>query len=137
MARCRLRPQAEADLEAIGDHIARDNPIRAMSFVDEVMATCRRLAASPLIGRARSDLQDGLRSFPHAGYLIFYRSLPDGVEIVRILHGAATFPACSEPLRKLAQSDGVLQDQAVVNVADLQGDLGVGGYCQLAAATRR
>jgi plasmid stabilization system protein ParE len=27
-------------------------------------------------------------SFPHGGYLIFYRPLPDGVEIVRIIHGA-------------------------------------------------
>jgi toxin ParE1/3/4 len=33
-------PRAEADLEEIGDYIARDNPARAISFLDELRAHC-------------------------------------------------------------------------------------------------
>ncbi|WP_008538835.1 type II toxin-antitoxin system RelE/ParE family toxin [Bradyrhizobium sp. CCGE-LA001] len=29
----------------------------------------------------------GLRSFPVGNYVIFYIPLPDGVEIVRVMHG--------------------------------------------------
>jgi toxin ParE1/3/4 len=38
-------PQAEADLEAIGDSIARDNPRRAASFVRELREQCRKTDA--------------------------------------------------------------------------------------------
>ncbi len=31
-----LSPLAEQDLEAIGDYIAQDNPIRAISFMEEL-----------------------------------------------------------------------------------------------------
>jgi len=31
----RLRPKAVEDLEAIGDFIATDDPVRAVTFVDE------------------------------------------------------------------------------------------------------
>lgn len=40
-------PQAERDLEAIGDYIARDNPRRALSFLQELRAQCRKLLLAP------------------------------------------------------------------------------------------
>lgn len=40
-------PQAELDLEVIGDYIARDNPCRAASFVRELQVQCRKLVKSP------------------------------------------------------------------------------------------
>jgi len=43
----RLRPKAVADLEAIGDFIAVDNPARAVSLIDELRAVCARIAATP------------------------------------------------------------------------------------------
>jgi plasmid stabilization system protein ParE len=44
MSRYRLRPQAQADLEAIGDYIAADSPSRAVAFVEERSLACKRLA---------------------------------------------------------------------------------------------
>ena len=38
---------AEADLEQIGDYIARDNPARALSFVRELARSCLELAEMP------------------------------------------------------------------------------------------
>ena len=45
------------------------------------------LVENPLAGRERRELRDGLRSFPVGNYVIFYVPLPDGVEIIRVMHG--------------------------------------------------
>jgi toxin ParE1/3/4 len=81
-------PRAEADLEGIGDYIARDNPARAISFLDELRAHFHRIAATPASYPAREDLAAGLRMAVHGRYLTPFRTNPDGVRIERILHGA-------------------------------------------------
>jgi toxin ParE1/3/4 len=40
------------------------------------------------MGRNRSDIVPGIRYFPVGNYLIFYRETGQGVEIIRVLHGA-------------------------------------------------
>ena len=40
------------------------------------------------MGRLRDELAPFLRSFPVKNYLIFYRPIDEGIEIVRILHGS-------------------------------------------------
>jgi toxin ParE1/3/4 len=40
------------------------------------------------MGANRDRLGSGLRSFPVGNYLVFYRTVPDGIELVRLLHGA-------------------------------------------------
>jgi toxin ParE1/3/4 len=60
-----LSPRAVADLEEIADYIARDNPIRAASFVAELEAKCRAVAASPGLYPARTDLAPRLRMAVH------------------------------------------------------------------------
>ena len=42
-----LTAAVEADLESIGDYIAQDNPIRALSFVRELFRSCTELADMP------------------------------------------------------------------------------------------
>lgn len=90
-----LSAAAEADLEQIGDWIARDNPLRAASFVFELRQCCNGLAEHPLrfqlVGRFASR---GIRRRVHGAYLIFYRPDDAGVTVLRVLHGARDF----EPL---------------------------------------
>jgi len=88
VARLRFTESAERDLADIGNFIARDNPISAARFVSRVEEQCQLLAAHPLLGRPRDELVPGLRSLPLGRYVIFYRALDDGAEIVRVLHGA-------------------------------------------------
>ncbi|MEI7824063.1 MAG: type II toxin-antitoxin system RelE/ParE family toxin [Chlorobiaceae bacterium] len=45
------------------------------------------MADSPHIGRSRTELLAGLSSFPFGRYIIFYLIIPDGIEVVRVLHG--------------------------------------------------
>lgn len=86
-------PKAVDDLERIGDYIARDNPRRALSFVDEVREHCRELAEFPLAARGFPELGEGARITPHGNYVILYRVILDRVRIERILHGASDIMA--------------------------------------------
>lgn len=47
-----------------------------------------RLASMPGLGRSQEHRRPDLRSWPVGSYLIFYRPLADGVEVVRVLHGS-------------------------------------------------
>jgi toxin ParE1/3/4 len=40
------------------------------------------------MGRLRPELVPKLRSFPVGEYVVFYRSIRDGIEVVRVLNGA-------------------------------------------------
>lgn len=87
-----ITPLAAQDLEEIGDYIAQDNPIRAGSFVTELLAQCQKIALNPVGYRARPELSDGLRSCAHGNYVIFFEFTPDQVLIIRILHSARDIP---------------------------------------------
>jgi toxin ParE1/3/4 len=89
-----LSPRAAADLEEIADYIARDNPIRAATFVAELEAKCRAVAAAPKLYPLRTDLAPNLRMAVHRRYLVLYREIPDedAVRIERVLHGVRNLP---------------------------------------------
>ncbi|MGK9170155.1 type II toxin-antitoxin system RelE/ParE family toxin [Inquilinus limosus] len=89
-----LSVEAESDLEAIADFIAKDNPARALSFVQELRASCRSLAdmpmGYPLVLRYEKQ---GIRRRVHGNYQIFYRVDGEQVHVVRVLHGARDYEA--------------------------------------------
>jgi toxin ParE1/3/4 len=84
----RLRPQTEADIEAIALYIAEDNPSAAKRWYDDIQLRCQRIGEMPGIGVARPEVRPELRSFPVGNYLVLYRQIDEGVEIVRVVHGA-------------------------------------------------
>ena len=59
MRQLEYSPEATADLADIGAYIARDDPRRARSFVDELEARCAGLTEYPDSGRARPELAAG------------------------------------------------------------------------------
>lgn len=83
--------RAEADLEEIGNYVALDNPLRALSFIAELRSACARLSAFPEAAPLRPELGKGLRGQPHGRYLIFYRVSGEVLRIERILHGNRLF----------------------------------------------
>lgn len=82
------RPRARDDLADIWDYIADDSEARADAFIETIDRKFQTLAGRPGIGRLRDELKPSLRSFPVGRYVIFYFPLPDGVDIVRVLHSA-------------------------------------------------
>ena len=83
----RKSPQAEIDIAAIWDFIAEDSIKAADALINRIERTFDMLAETPLAGRSRDELRSNLRSFPVGNYLVFYRALPDGVEVVRVMSG--------------------------------------------------
>jgi len=82
-------PEAEADLESIGDYIARESPYRALSFTRQVRTACAELAAYPRrFERLNQFRQREVRRRIFQAYLIVYEVLETQVSIVRIIHGA-------------------------------------------------
>lgn len=93
-----LSALAERDLEHIGDWIARDNPARAVTFIEEIRRACIDLEAFPerfpLVPRYESQ---GVRHRANGNYLIFYRVEPGKVVILHVLHGARDYSALLFP----------------------------------------
>ncbi len=92
MARVVRTARAEEDLIEIWIYIAADNPGAADRLLDRIDLTCKRLADMPGLGPARPDIAPGLRYFTVGAYVILYREVPEGVEIVRVSHGARHLP---------------------------------------------
>lgn len=88
MPRVTQTVRAERDLDDIWLHIAVDNLAAADDLIDTLIARSQLIATQPQIGRSRPELLDGLRSYAVARYVIFYRPEHDGIELVRVLHGA-------------------------------------------------
>ncbi|HQE39592.1 MAG TPA: type II toxin-antitoxin system RelE/ParE family toxin [Zoogloea sp.] len=80
--------QADEDLIDIWVYIAQDNSAAADHLLDEFEKKFALLAGQPRLGAARSDIAPGLRHFPMGNYLILYREIDPGIEVVRVVHGA-------------------------------------------------
>jgi toxin ParE1/3/4 len=85
--RFRKAPQADHDLDSIWDFIASDSIRAADKQIARIGKIFEMLVQNPLAGRERWELRTDLRSFPVGNYVIFYVPLPDGVEIIRVMHG--------------------------------------------------
>lgn len=87
-----LSRNAERDLEEIGDWIARNDPVRAASFVGELRRACKGIGKAPrsypLVDKSRDS---ALRRRVHGNYLIFYDIGTVAVEILHVLHGARDY----------------------------------------------
>jgi toxin ParE1/3/4 len=97
MARVTRRPQAVADIFEIWDYIAEDSVSAADRWVDKLDETLGVWATQPMMGRARDELAPGVRSFAFGKYIVFFSSLPDGIDLVRVLHGARDIDEVFDP----------------------------------------
>ena len=88
------RPRARADLIDLSDYLDQVRPSLGDQFLDAVERTFALLERMPGIGApfplANPRLQ-GLRHHPVQGFpnhIIIYLPTSDGIEVVRVLHGA-------------------------------------------------
>ena len=81
-------PRAEEDLLEIWLYIALDDMAAADRLYDLVETKFRALADFPHIGQQRPELAHDLLSFPVGRYVIFYKPIERGIEVVRVLHAA-------------------------------------------------
>ena len=75
------------DLESISSYFAEVQVEAGERFLQGFSKRCQQLTSFPILGRSYDELQVGLRGLPLAGYVILYRVINDGIEIVRIVNG--------------------------------------------------
>lgn len=93
-----LSQPAVSDLEAIALYIAQDSPLRAETFVDELIHAAYELADRPHAYQVVPRFEAfGIRRRPYGHYLIFYAVRDDHIVIQRILNGAQDYEAILFP----------------------------------------
>lgn len=80
--------ESRLDYDEIWEYIARRNLAAADQLIDLFDATLSSIGSAPHMGRKAEELVPNLRSFPIGSYLIFYRPIEDGIQLIRVLHGA-------------------------------------------------
>ncbi len=118
MSRIIRRPAANRDLVTIFRQYVREAGIRvADRFFAEAEATLARVASMPGMGtryEPEEPLYADLRYFPISRfrmYLVFYRPISGGIEVLHVLHGARDIA------RILAEEFGI-EDNASDETAD-------------------
>jgi toxin ParE1/3/4 len=79
--------RAEEDVIEVWLQIATTDPRVADRTIDALERRTMLLARYPKIGRERPDVAAGFRYLLSGNYLILYRLVEDGVEIVRYVDG--------------------------------------------------
>ena len=88
MSRFVLTPQAELDLVAIWDYIARDSVSQADRVISKIESTLLNLAVHPELGHVREEWADRRHRFwPVYNYIVMYRPETKPLQILRIISG--------------------------------------------------
>ena len=87
MAKLVVAPSARQDLSDIFDYIARDKPIAAAKWVEKIEEKCKLIATTPEFGERRPEYGSQIRSSVVGRYVIFFRPLENGIEVVRVIAG--------------------------------------------------
>lgn len=90
MYELRYLEQARADLVRIKRYIAKESGSNdlALKYTEKLRQQCRKLAELPgTMGRARPELMEDVRSFPHDSYIILFRYRGSLLEIISIIEG--------------------------------------------------
>lgn len=82
-----ISPEAIRDLDAITDYFATRSVDAGERLLDEFTKKCRYLTQFPLMGRSYREIRPYLRGIPMQNYIIFYRIVNDGIEIMRVIRG--------------------------------------------------
>jgi toxin ParE1/3/4 len=96
MARAIRSEQAQQDLEGILDYLDSQSSQAADRFAVKFEQTCNLHATHPGIGTSSEEYAPNLRHFTVWNYAVFYRPVDDGIEIIRIIHGARDIPKLFE-----------------------------------------
>ncbi|MBC6422428.1 MAG: type II toxin-antitoxin system RelE/ParE family toxin [Hormoscilla sp. SP5CHS1] len=88
-----ISPLASRDLDKIFDYFVSRNIEAGERFVEEFEKKCRNLVEFPNMGRSYAEIKPSLRGIPIEGYIILYRVIENGVEIVRVVSGYRDLPS--------------------------------------------
>ncbi len=85
--------RARADVEAVADFIAINNPARAETFAAELVRACIAIGDRPRAYPAKENLHPELRIRYYKKHAIIYRLTDRQILIVRVAHAARELSA--------------------------------------------
>ncbi len=92
MRRLTLSPRAQADIEEIWSYTVEHWSLdQAEVYLRKIKAAVEAVADDPRLGRPCDEVRAGYRKYPAGSHLLFYRTTPDSIDIVRILHQRMDF----------------------------------------------
>ena len=92
--------QALADLEEIGAHIERDDPVAAARWIDKLMTAAEEAGRFPHGGRRVPELdRDDVRERVVGAYRIVYWLRGDALEVLTVFEGHRLPPLRPPPRR--------------------------------------
>lgn len=86
MPQIKRTPLARNDAIEIWAFIAKDDEAAADKVIAEIDRRLKSLAIMPLSGQAMPFIRPNIRRSAVGRYLIYYRPVDDGIEVLRILH---------------------------------------------------
>jgi toxin ParE1/3/4 len=98
MSRYVINILASRDLNEIADYFAENGVEAGERFFKEFNSRCQQLVTFPSSGRRYAEIRPDLRGLPLAGYIVFYRVLNDGIEILRVVSGHRDLPSFFEKI---------------------------------------
>lgn len=96
MSRYVINILASRDINEIADYFAETNVEAGERFFSEFNRKCQQLVAFPNSGKSYAKIRPDLRGVSLQGYIVFYRVLDDGIEILRVVSGRRNFPSLFE-----------------------------------------
>ena len=82
MTRVEFSSFIEDDLDTIAEHIAQDNPSRAVSFIQEIREKFRVIGQNPLGYRLHPEIGDDARMALVGRYVVLFHIVNDIARIV-------------------------------------------------------
>jgi toxin ParE1/3/4 len=82
-----ISPEASKDLDEIIDYFVSLNLEAGERFVNAFEQKCKNLVNFPNMGRSYAEIEPTLRGVLLDKYIILYRLIEDGIEIVRVVSG--------------------------------------------------
>ena len=79
---------SRVDLYQIWSYIADDNLTAADVLITKIDKRLQSLATMPTQGESVAFIRPGVRRVTVGNYVIYYHPIDDGIEVLRVLHGA-------------------------------------------------
>lgn len=80
---------ARNDLKKLRAYIGQDSPFYARQFIQRILARAESLNGFPNLGRRVPETdRDDIREIAFQGYRIIYKTTPDQIVVLTVLHGS-------------------------------------------------
>ena len=96
MSRYVINVLASQDLNEIADYFAENSIEEGERFFQAFNRKCQQLVGFQNSGKSYESIRPGPRGLSFERYIIFYRILEDGIEILRVVSGRRNFPSLFE-----------------------------------------